>query len=834
MNSYNEKQIIVYDKESGTISQIMTCHSTNISIEKLGLDKVYDTNKIGFLIEDNKFVNIKKDRVFEGKITSLLALQEQQTPKFSSSDNLFEDVQYKRLAEHVALITPWNRQCGIANYSRDLVDNLQCKVTVFCGKEDNPEYNNPKVKVVPCWTNRDSSYSYLVELLKKHKVDTAHVQYNHDLMNAGQLKNFGNDLKESGIRTIMTHHSTKGGVDIFGKYYDTIVVHTEPSAQDLIGENTKKEQIEIIPIGTKGLIKNKEKKIACIEKNIDYTRPIISNFGFLLPQKGIKEQIKALQLIKRKYDNILLLVVCAIHREQQNEGVSERYYEECKELTNDLNLNDNVIFMTEYLPYNEIFDYLHCSDLIVMPYVNAAAQANSSAGRTVLISSRPFITTDVEIFCDFKDVAPQVPARDIEALSDKILEILNDKNKQSIILENMHRFLEETSWKNVARKHMKMYKTFGDIKIDIEGQVYSYFSSSVVNRNMACALDDLGVDISLKSVNLAENTNYKLGDKSEDIVKRPQTGVIHVQHQFPPKFDLDGKTKIVYLMAETSVPDEWVEKIEASDIDYIWVYSSHSKDLIRKSGITKPVEVIRCGYDKRLFNENVIPVDLGNIRDSYTKRAVNIDENTFVFMFVGHAQERKNFNTIFKSYLKEFSQDDNVCFVIKSYDGGEIHKTILELVEYVTKIDGKENLPKYLYIYEDTDPEILPMYYRAANVLVQASRAEGFGKPIIEAQAMGIPSIAVAFSGPKDFCTDKNAFLVPFKLVRSSYHVQSKDQDSLWADTSEDDLKQTMRYCFENPEEVKKRGKQALYDSRKWSTEETAFDIIDFVRKYDL
>ena len=37
-----------------------------------------------------------------------------------------------------------------------------------------------------------------------------------------------------------------------------------------------------------------------------------------------------------------------------------------------------------------------------------------------------------------------------------------------------------------------------------------------------------------------------------------------------------------------------------------------------------------------------------------------------------------------------------------------------------------------------------------------------------------------------------------------------------------------------NPEEVKKRGEQSLIDSEEWSTEVCAFEVIKFVRKYNL
>ena len=358
-----------------------------------------------------------------------------------------------------------------------------------------------------------------------------------------------------------------------------------------------------------------------------------------------------------------------------------------------------------------------------------------------------------------------------------------------------------------------------------------------MNRNLACALNKLGVDVVLKSVNLAENKDYELGDDSKSLIAKRPNNIIQVRHQFPPNFsDFNAQTKILYLQAETSIPDDWKIAIEKSNIDFIWVYTNHAKELLRKAGITKPVEVIKCGFDSELFNEDVIPIDLRNIRDSHTKCTVDIDDDTFIFMFVGHAQERKNFKTIFKSYLTEFSRNENCLFIIKSYDGGEVHKIILELIEYVSEVSGKrkETLPKHLYVYEDTNPHVLPQYYKAANVMVQCSRAEGFGKPIVEAMGMGIPSISVLWSGPKDFCTEKNSFPVPFKLVRSTYHVQSNETPSLWADTAIEDLRKVMRYCFENQDEVKRRGKQALIDSKNWTIEEAAFDVIEFIRKNNI
>lgn len=833
------KQLIIYEKESGVISRVMFFNHEidKQSFVKFGLDKIFDLEKYDFILEtEHKFINIKKDRIINRTLTQSQARKEIEKKQNFNTSTIFEEVNYTYLPEHIGLITTWNKKCGIANYCKDLVENLHCKITIFCEKDTIPEFIDSKIKVIPCWSSTDSSYDYLVDLIKKNKIDIAHIQYNHGLLNAGQLKIFGNELKASGIRSIMTLHSSKGGVDVYGKNFDQFIVHSEESAKDLIGTNLNKEQVSIIPIGSNKQLHYKTKKIACVEKNLDYNRPIISNFGFFLPQKGIKEQIQTIDILKNKYPNILLLVVCALHT-VQNKEISEEYFKECKNLVDDLNLHSNVFFITDYLPLNESIDYLQCSDIIVLPYINSAAQATSSAGRTALMALRPTIVTDVEIFSDLENIVPKVEPRNTKGLAEEIDKILSDKQYQEILIKKIKNFTELTSWENVAKQHMRLYKSFGDIKIDIEGQVYSYFSASVVNRNLACSLYDLGVDVTLKSVGLAENSNYIMGDKTSEIVQRKANNLITVRHQFPPNFtDFQSRTKIMYLPVETSVPDDWLEAIEKNDIDFIWVYSSYGKEMMHKAGVKKPVEIIRCGIDENLFNKNVVPIDLSNIRDSYTKKTVDINDKTFIFMFIGHAQERKNFKTMFKSYLAEFSKNDNVVLVIKSYDGGEIHKTIEELVEYVAEVleKPKEMLPKFLYIYEDTDPNILPTYFAAANVMVQCSRAEGFGKPIIEAMALGKPSIVVPFSGPKDFCTEKNSFWVPFSLIKSTYHVQSKCGDSYWAETKVEDLRKVMRFCFENPDEVLKRGQEALNDSQKWIMKEVAFDVIKFVRKYNL
>ena len=51
--------------------------------------------------------------------------------------------------------------------------------------------------------------------------------------------------------------------------------------------------------------------------------------------------------------------------------------------------------------------------------------------------------------------------------------------------------------------------------------------------------------------------------------------------------------------------------------------------------------------------------------------------------------------------------------------------------------------------------------YRGADAFVLASHGEGWGRPALEAMAMGLPSIVTNWSGPTEFINEKVALPLP-------------------------------------------------------------------------
>ena len=67
----------------------------------------------------------------------------------------------------------------------------------------------------------------------------------------------------------------------------------------------------------------------------------------------------------------------------------------------------------------------------------------------------------------------------------------------------------------------------------------------------------------------------------------------------------------------------------------------------------------------------------------------------------------------------------------------------------------------------------MPRLYAGADAFVLASRGEGWGRPWMEAMAMGLPTIGSRWSGTTMFMDDANSWLVDGEVVDVAESAQS-------------------------------------------------------------
>ena len=97
-------------------------------------------------------------------------------------------------------------------------------------------------------------------------------------------------------------------------------------------------------------------------------------------------------------------------------------------------------------------------------------------------------------------------------------------------------------------------------------------------------------------------------------------------------------------------------------------------------------------------------------------------------------------------------------------------------------------------------PTALDSLYQETDVLLSLHRAEGFGLPMLEAMARGIPVVATGWSGNLDFMSASDSRLVPYKLI-PVMDASAVYRGSSWADPDVPSAAQALRDLANDPAE---------------------------------
>lgn len=186
----------------------------------------------------------------------------------------------------------------------------------------------------------------------------------------------------------------------------------------------------------------------------------------------------------------------------------------------------------------------------------------------------------------------------------------------------------------------------------------------------------------------------------------------------------------------------------------------------------------------------------------------------FVFFSNFKWEQRKGWDLLLSAFWAEFDTDADrgrVVLRIKSYlpswEPGP--RDLEEWVDHFATEQGKRrrSLPRVeLLQAEDTSRAALRTMYARADAFVLPTRGEGWGLPIAEAMAMGLPVIATNWSGPTAFLRPDNAFALPPTTRLPGGQAEPRSSE----------LRRAMRRVLEEPVEAARRGARARDDMVRW------------------
>jgi glycosyltransferase involved in cell wall biosynthesis/tetratricopeptide (TPR) repeat protein len=349
------------------------------------------------------------------------------------------------------------------------------------------------------------------------------------------------------------------------------------------------------------------------------------------------------------------------------------------------------------------------------------------------------------------------------------------------------------------------------------GSFLDYGSLSFVNRELTSQLArQRGLELKL-GPKVPISDQLRKVPELEDLWRHLQPdaerhAAITVRHSWPPNWRLPESGRLVVMQPWEfgSLPEEWVRN--SSKVAEFWAYSEYVRNVYVSSGVpAEKVKVVPLGIDPERFHPEVPPLELA------TKKR-------FKFLFVGGTIHRKGPDVMLNAYLRRFTAQDDVCLVIKDFGGKSVYAG-QTLESQIRAAQAKPGAPELLYLNEELPPDALPRLYAACDCLVHPYRGEGFGLPILEAMACGLPVIVTAGGSADDFATKDFAWQIPsvrkpfgdfvsgLKLVGTGWFLEPDGGE----------LETRMRWAFEHPVAARALGRRASEHVRQnWTWERAA------------
>ena len=241
----------------------------------------------------------------------------------------------------------------------------------------------------------------------------------------------------------------------------------------------------------------------------------------------------------------------------------------------------------------------------------------------------------------------------------------------------------------------------------------------------------------------------------------PKQPDIWMQITVPNEFQPVGKFNIgVTAGTEGDVcPEAWIESINKMQL--IIVPSEFTKKTFENTAekhkltITTTIKVVPEYFNELIYNKNNKTAKILELQDI---------KESFCFLFVGHwlqgqlGEDRKNITGMLHTFFVTFKNKTNPpAMILKTsgatysvVDKNEITKNVNQLKKLFPK---NTKLPNVYILHGDlTDNEMNALYNDTKiKSMVSFTKAEGFGRPLLEFTTTGKPVIAPHYSGPADF-----------------------------------------------------------------------------------
>ena len=345
----------------------------------------------------------------------------------------------------VAWVSSWNVACGIAEYSRALLNAMPPEGITILADQRAPEA--PDVRLA--WRLGDpENAGRIAAAVGRLDADVVVIQHQPGLLEWGVLAQLTDTLVRQGRAVVVTLHNTRHLVERPAGERDKVVQSLDAVSRVVVHTLADIAALEAIGLRNPALFLPQSAPQATPAALRDLppgSAPVIGCTGFFLPGKGIGTLIQAVASLRDRWPGIRLRLVNAAYDHPD----SQAQFAACQALADANGLS--VEWHLSFLPLEEIRTLLRGCDLLVLPYEHSK-ESSSAALRTALGSGVPVAVTPISLFDEAADAVARTSGLDAASIAEGIANLLADGAARRLLQETAGHWLESRSTSTIATR----------------------------------------------------------------------------------------------------------------------------------------------------------------------------------------------------------------------------------------------------------------------------------------------------------------------------------------------------------------------------------------------
>lgn len=360
------------------------------------------------------------------------------------------------------------RECGLATFSNDIVNavarvfgnTLPIEICALQNGENQHNYSNEVTHILA--TSLLQEYRIVAEKInERDDIGLVCIQHEFGLFGGTYGDYLLAFLLALNKPVVTVFHSVlpepdkkrKKIVRAIANLSNRIIVLTKKSQEVLINQyGYQKTKTIIIPHGNH-IVLWKQKKI--LKDKYHYSDKIVlSTFGLISENKSIETVLYALPEIVKKHPEVIYLVIGKTHPEIIKKE-DEKYRNMLMETAQELHLENNVLFINEYLELKQLLDYLTLSDI----YLFTSKDPNQAVSGTLAYAMScgcAVISNPIPHAIETLDGGTGVLLDrfgEPEEFQKAILKLIENKEERIGMARDAFSSTHATTWENIAIKY---------------------------------------------------------------------------------------------------------------------------------------------------------------------------------------------------------------------------------------------------------------------------------------------------------------------------------------------------------------------------------------------